>query len=178
MKFWSWFLGLFKPKSVQLPTVSQPQAPMSSTPWMDLIYSKKGLGENNKDFVKYLSGFWKKLTGLDYDTIVGSEHAWCALFANWALTQCGYAGTGSASAWSFHEYGNKCGYTYGALIPIIHADANHHITFFVKWVDERNKIALCIGGNQNDMVCEKEYNLSGNAKVHDECLSPRWPVRA
>lgn len=151
--------------------------PYADTPWMDWIKKLEGKSEHDSAFNKFMSKFWK-MVGLSFKTIEGASHAWCALTVNAALVESGYKGNGSAAAASFESYGQECDYRYGAIIPMRHRDGSHHVTFFDHWVDEKNKIAACLGGNQGDMIKISNFNLSGNASGHDECKGPRWPVKA
>ncbi len=164
-------------------TVGTPKAPTnpsnvkSGTPWMDWMNKYTGNTENDPTFDKFMSQFWK-LCGLNYTTIKGVAHAWCALTVEAAFNSCGIKGSNRADAVSYEHWGFPCGWIYGAVIPMRHVGGSHHVTFFVKWIDETNKIAQCLGGNQGDSLKLSNFNLSGNSKGHDECVSgPRWPVQ-
>lgn len=149
----------------------------AATPWMTWMKNLIGRVETDPAFSKYMSQFWK-LCGLDYTTIAGAAHAWCALTVEAAFNSCGIKGSGSAAAVSYQTWGFPCGWIYGAVIPIRHASGQHHVTFFVKWADEANKIATCLGGNQGDALKESNFDLRGNAAGVDECVSgPRWPTQ-
>lgn len=158
-------------------TPSNPSNVKGATPWMEWMKKYIGNSENDPTFDKFMSAFWK-LCGLNYSTIKGVAHAWCALTIEAAFASCGIKGSGRADAVSYEHWGFPCGWIYGAVIPIRHVGGSHHVTFFVKWIDETNKIAQCLGGNQGDQLKLSNFNLSGNAKGHDECHSgPRWPVQ-
>lgn len=161
-------------KNGDLP-VSTP-VPSGSTPWMDWLKERDGWTEFDHD--RQLSAYWP-LCGLDYTTVIGASHAWCALTVNASLHDTGFKGNGRADAVSFEKYGSACGWVYGAIVPIRHADGSHHVTYFDHWVDEAGKIAACRGGNQSNAIRLSTYNLSGNVHGHDECHSgPRWPVKS
>lgn len=166
------------PGTVGVPVVTKPAANEKfDAPWMDWMHKYIGNTENDPVFDKFMSQFWK-LCGLNYSTIRGVSHAWCALTVEAAFNSCGIKGSNRADAVSYEHWGFPCPYHYGAVIPIRHVGGSHHVTFFVKWVDEVNKIAQCLGGNQGDSLKLSNYNLSGNAKGHDECVSgPRWPTQ-
>ncbi len=150
--------------------------PKQAAPWMDWMKARDGWGENNHE--KELAKYWP-LCGLNYSTIIGASHAWCALTINAALHSTGYKGNGRADAVSFETYGTPCGFSYGAIIPIRHSNGHHHVSFFDHWIDEKNWIASLRGGNQGNKLHAATYNLSGNMNGHDECVSgPRWPVKA
>lgn len=149
----------------------------SKTPWMDWMNKYIGKTETDAAFSKFMSQFWK-LCGLDYATIAGNGHAWCALTIEAAFNSCGIKGSGSAAAVSYEKWGFACGWIYGAVIPMRHIGGGHHVTYFVRWADEKNKVATCLGGNQGDALKLSNFNLSGNASGHDECVSgPRWPTK-
>lgn len=102
---------------------------------------------------------------------------WCACCANAALVISGFKGTGSPAAKSFENYGTPCDFIYGSILPIHMPDGSMHVSFFAGWLDEKNKIAKCLGGNQADSLKISTFNLSGNDKGHAQVNSPRWPIR-
>lgn len=159
----------------QTPVVPPVSTDTSETPWMEWMQRRLGWTEFDHD--KELSQYWA-LSGIpEYDTVIGSEHAWCALTINAALNSGGYQGTGSAAAASFAEYGTKCEYKFGAILAIRHASGGHHVTCFVRWEDKDRMRAVCRGGNQNNSINETVFTLSGNSQGHDEVMTtPRWPV--
>lgn len=144
-------------------------------PWMDWLKQRNGWTEFDHD--KELSAYWK-YSGLDYTTVIGASHAWCALTVNASLHDTGYKGNNRADAVSFEHYGTPCGFVYGAIVPIRHKDGSHHVSFFDHWADQAGKIAALRGGNQGNSICVANFNLSGNAHGHDECINgPRWPAK-
>lgn len=168
MSFWSWLFGDKKAQIIPAPKFTE-------TPWMDWMKAHEGLQEvrdNDK-----LWPLWKYTTfeqGLKDKSVIGSEHAWCAMTVNAALFESGYTGNRSPAAISFRDYGTPCGFVYGAILPIRHEDGSCHVNFFVEWADELNQIAKCFGGNQNNEICVKQYYLSN----YDEVVpGPRWPVK-
>ena len=110
-------------------------------------------------------------------SVIGRVYAWCSGFWCGIMKKLGLSHTQSGSASTWRKFGVKCGYIFGAFLPIRHKDGGNHITVFLWWINEKKKIAACIGGNQNNSVCIAEYNLSGNAAGHDQVMdSPRWPA--
>ncbi len=105
------------------------------------------------------------------------ETPWCAACANWALQTTGYAGTNSAAAKSFDHYGTPCAPVYGCVLTVRHPGGGRHVTFFDHWVDEKKRIAACLGGNQSNQLKISIYNFSGNKAGHDEIVATRWPVK-
>lgn len=157
------------------PPKSDPPVIVTETPWMDFMIARDGWTEFDHD--KELSQYWH-FSGLDYTTVIGAEHAWCIMIGNAAYETNGYKGSGRADAASGVHIGTDCGFIYGAGLPIRHKDGSHHWSFFDHWVDEGARIAALRGGNQGNAINVSHYNLSGNAKGHDEVVGkPRWPVK-
>lgn len=116
------------------------------------------------------------LVGLDYKSVIGADHAWCALAIEIALKSCGLEGSNSAAAISYANWGEACDFRCGAVLPLRHPSGGHHVCVFMYWVDESNKLAACLGGNQNNAYNISVFNLSGNHLGHDEVINgPRWP---
>lgn len=160
-------MSIFKKGTMELENIDK-------TPWMTWLKQREGWTEFDHD--KELSAYWK-YSGLDYTTVIGASHAWCALTINAALHDTGYKGNNRANASSFRTYGTPCGWVFGAIISIRHKDGSNHVTTFHHWADEKNKIAACLGGNQSQAIRISTYNLSGNENGHDEVLTtPRWPI--
>lgn len=158
---------------------SKPEPIKSKTPWMDWMYDPRRLNKHETDpaFVKLMVPGWKYTNVPSYDKIAGNYYAWCAMTVNFALFSTGFKGNKRADAKSFRTYGTPCDYVYGAILQTHHAKGGDHVTFFVRWKDKEKRIAICIGGNQNNRLQESEYNLSGNRYGHDEVMGgPRWPV--
>ena len=143
--------------------------------WLKWFKEREGWTEFDHD--KELSKGWK-YTHLDYTTVIGASHAWCAMSLCSALEENGYISSGSAAASSYANFGETCDFKLGAILPIRHASGGHHVTLFYDWFDKSKMIAFCLGGNQGDSINISTYNLSGNDKGHDQVMtSPRWPVK-
>lgn len=176
-------VGVTKPlPPVATPVVNPPGGVHYDTgddalcPWVGFLNSRLGWTEFDHD--QQLSVDWH-LSGLNYKTVIGLVHAWCAMEANASLYYTGYVGTHNAGALSFEHLGIQCEFKRGAWVPIRHANGGSHITCFLYWVDEKNKIFAGIGGNQGDSIKVSHFNISGNHLGHDECVSgPRWPIKA
>lgn len=151
----------------------------SGTPWMEWMKAREGWNETKND--KELGLLWKHTTytaGQKAKTVRGKAFAWCAMTVNAALFESGYKGNRSAAAKSFDNYGTPCEMKFGAIIAMRHPKGGRHVTFFHHWVDERKKIAACLGGNQGDALKISNYNFSGNQAGHDQVMGCRWPVKA
>jgi len=162
-------------KSADIPKV--PTKIIGEVPgWYKWFFERLGWTEFDHDVE--LSKGWK-YTHLDYKTVIGTNHAWCAMSLCSALEENGFISSGSAAASSYANFGETCEFKLGAILPIVHPNGNHHVTLFAGWHDKENKIALCLGGNQGNSINISKYNLSGNKNGHDEVMSggPRWPLK-
>lgn len=151
-----------------------PAVTPSMPKWIEFMFAREGWTEFDHD--KELSKDWP-LVGLDYKTVIGTSHAWCGMEAYAALHFAGYKGPrGAAGAANWRTWGDSCEWLCGAALPMRHASGGAHITFFLAWADRLKKLALCIGGNQNNAVRVSLYNLSGNRNGHDEVVNgPKLP---
>lgn len=96
--------------------------------------------------------------------------SWCSSFVHWCLGQAGVAGTGSAVARSWLEWGEALGEPVPGCIAVLWREApdswKGHVGFYLRH-DERQ--VWLLGGNQLGAVCENAYPL--------ECvLGWRWPA--
>lgn len=145
-------------------------------PWLRYLAPLIGLSESMFKLNDILAPHWHQVGLPQFKDLKGSVHAWCSLAADWAMFKAGIKGTGNAMALSWRTWGKSCPYWFGSVLGIRHASGGGHVTFFLYWVDESKKLAACLGGNQGDEVNVTVYNLSGNAKGHDEVVNgPRWP---
>lgn len=120
---------------------------------MGIAYGEKGVeeylaaGKSNKRIEEY-----QKTTA---SAGINDSIPWCSSFVNWVLKSCSIKGTGSAWARSFLNWGYKIdGYKYGCIV-IFSRGANYgHVAFAV---GKRPGFIKCLGGNQDDKVCEKWY---------------------
>lgn len=95
-----------------------------------------------------------------------ASYAYCAAFANWCLTNAGFAGTRSARAISFRNWGKSTKQNrpaYGALALIKFPAGGHHVTFVIGKA-KGNRIAT-LGGNQG-----------GNHAVSQSTVPAAWVV--
>jgi uncharacterized protein (TIGR02594 family) len=180
--FWEWLKSLFK-KSTAVPAIEEvPVAkPVPAageitaediSPWLTWLIKHQGQkeipGVKHNLWIVNLFKFTSYKTNKD-------ETPWCAACINAALNLTGYKGTNSAAAASFDKYGTETTLKPGAIITVRHANGGRHVTCLHHIVDKHN--IACIGGNQNNQVKISVYNISGNAKGHDELMGCRWPVK-
>ena len=95
--------------------------------------------------------------------------SWCSSFVNWCLAQVGIAGTGSALARSWLEWGESLETPRPGCIAILSRDDpaswKGHVGFFLRADDE---FIHLLGGNQLGAVREHFYPRSS-------VLGYRWP---
>lgn len=135
----------------------------------------KALGKNeaDKEFDKFLSGFWKIVGLSGYKTIAGSKYAWCGLFVAAALNISGYQwAKNGAGAKNWGKFGAQIewqekGIPQGAIIHINHAadcssSKYNHVAMangdcaVVDLKKSGAEIAL-LGGNQKNKVSIAKY---------------------
>lgn len=171
--FFSWLARLFTPTPAIAADDSQY---LSYAPWVAEAMKMLGWDENTHD--KELTKLcWPHTKDCKYlSSVRGSSNAWCSGFWVGIMAKLSLPHTASGAAASWRNYGDKCGYIFGAFIPMQHKSGGNHITVFLWWIDEKKKIAACLGGNQSNKVSIAAYNLSGKKAGHDEVMGgPRWP---
>ncbi len=96
--------------------------------------------------------------------------AWCSSFADWCMRQAGIAGTGSALARSWLEWGVPLQQPRPGCVVVVTRDDpsswKGHVGFYLR---SDAKFVYLLGGNQLDEVREHFYPL-------DSVLGYRWPA--
>jgi uncharacterized protein (TIGR02594 family) len=123
-------------------------------PWMRIARSELGTREvlgngDNPRIVEYLNS-----TTLLAPLTAKDETAWCSAFVNWCLEKAGYAGTDSAWARSWLNWGRVIETPVPGCITILTREGGGHVGFFISRTSKTIKI---LGGNQSDCVCEMDY---------------------
>ncbi|WP_269585328.1 TIGR02594 family protein [Roseibium sp. Sym1] len=98
------------------------------------------------------------------------EVPWCSSFVNWCVEQAGLAGTKSAAARSWLQWGAGLAHPQKGCIVVFSSSrgpTSGHVGFFVR---EEGNHYLTLGGNQNNSV-----NLSSYPK--GRLLGYRWPAQ-
>jgi uncharacterized protein (TIGR02594 family) len=138
------------------------------TPWMDVAFAERGTrrfptGQTNPRIVEYND--CTNLRGYD------DKISWCSSFVNWCLAQLGIAGTGSALARSWLEWGISLESPVAGCIAVLTRDDPNswkgHVGFFLRMDGD---FVFLFGGNQLEEVREHCYPVTS-------ILSYRWPVR-
>jgi hypothetical protein len=140
------------------------------------VTSLLGMNEASAALQKILVPWWKRIGLPGFNTLVGGDHAWCALFLDWLINQVGLKGPGSAMAADTAKWGVRAGGDwFMAPFAIRHASGGFHTGFFLCWIDKSQGLAAVLSGNSGNIVCVRVYNLLGNKSGHDEIYGGlRW----
>lgn len=132
--------------------------------WMDIARNEIGQNEiagsrDNPRIVEYHG-----TTSLNASD---DETPWCASFVNWVMEQAGMAGTDSAAAISWADWGQASELKPGAVVVIQNRQTGqHHVGFFAE--GGPGNLTL-LGGNQSNTV---KYSTFGSSY---EILATRMP---
>lgn len=139
---------------------------LPEAPWLLHARSEQGVrtfapGRSNPRITAYHAG--TNIAGYD------DKAAWCSSFVQWCLARCGIAGTGSALARSWLEWGRALDEPRHGCIAVLTRDDpkgwRGHVGFHLR--SEGDDVVL-LGGNQRDSVCEHRYPARS-------ILGWRWP---
>lgn len=134
-------------------------------PWLVVALGELGVKEisgskSNARINTYLAS-----VGVEPD----DETAWCSAFVNWVMERSGHAGTGSARARSWQDYGKDAGEPARGAIVVFWRDSPQswkgHVGFVIGVSGDE---VLVLGGNQDNRVCYKSY-------PRERVLAWRWP---
>jgi len=160
---WKWVKSLFKKKETKTPVKTSVDTGTVNS--MDLKHYTvaegllgteeiKGAKHNSK-----IQQMYKKAVGW----IEPDETPWCAAFANYCLETAGIKGTKSLAARSFLKFGASVidlAPVKGDILVFWRGSKNSwkgHVGFYA---GETETHYIVLGGNQNNMVCFKEYPKS------------------
>lgn len=87
------------------------------------------------------------------------EVAWCSSFMCAAAIMGEFPSTRSAAAVSWADYG-AIGFGDVGDIAVFKRVGGHHVAFINLPSHKGNEFINCLGGNQSDKVCVKNYNAS------------------
>ena len=133
--------------------------PKEEFPWMPIAIQEIGIKEfngtnNNPRVIEYLHST-SNLSELDRNR---DETAWCSAFVNWSVEKAGYAGTDSAWAKSWANWGKRIITPKRGCIAIFNrSNGGGHVAFFVS---KTGASIRTLGGNQGDEVCISTYSES------------------
>lgn len=139
-----------------------------STPWFDIAKAEIGVREipgeqDNPRIVEYQQATSLRATD--------DETPWCASFVNWCLQQAGIAGTNSAAARSFLQWGREIPQPVEGCIVVLkrgNSSWQGHVGFYVGAIGDRVNL---VGGNQGNAVSIKGFKRS-------DVLGYRMPKKA
>lgn len=141
-------------------------------PWVFANIDLLGRHETDPELNARYVPEWK-LEGLPgYKTLAGNARAWCSVRENADKRKVGIKGTNSAGARSWSAWGKKCPFWFGATLDIQHPGGGRHVGDFLYWINEKLRIAACLGGNQGNRFSVASVSL---ASGHDKLVTgPRW----
>jgi uncharacterized protein (TIGR02594 family) len=126
-------------------------------PWMPVamreigIYEYEGAADNPR-VVEYLSS-----TNLGITERSNDETPWCSAFANWCVENAGHAGTDSAWARSWLNWGQAPEKPRRGCVVVLAREGGGHVGFYMGETSTDIKV---LGGNQSDKVCIANYPKS------------------
>lgn len=155
-------------------TLASELPPVGPANWMIVARREmeKGVHEvagkvHNEDIVKYHQTTFN-------GRVIGDETPWCSSFINWCFQQVQIAGTNSAGAASWVNWGTKVEPCYGCVMVIFNLNkppdspgTGNHVAFLI---EETAKHYTLLGGNQSDSVMIKDYPKKGW-----KLKARRWP---
>lgn len=123
-------------------------------PWMPIAMSEQGQKEtpgdgNNPRIVEYL-----RSTDLDSVSAAKDSTFWCSAFVNWCVEKAGFAGSNSAWARSWLNWGRSVSRPRRGCIAVFSRGTGGHVAFYVDAVGSEYRV---LGGNQSDSVCIANY---------------------
>ena len=125
--------------------------------WMPIALREKGTREfsgdaDNPRIVEYL-----RSTTLAEPFSSNDETAWCSAFVNWCVEKAGYAGTDSAWARSWANWGQAVEPPRRGCIVVLTRGDGGHVGFYVG--ETATEIQI-LGGNQSNSVRVSNYDKS------------------
>jgi len=146
-----------RPEKTEVP-VEIASEPKSTFPWFDIAIQEIGVKEvtgngDNPRVVDYL-----RSTNLGAPDSSNDETPWCSAFVNWCVEKSGNAGTDSAWARSWLNWGRKTDIpVVGGIVVFERGASSGHVAFFVSKTATTIKV---LGGNQSDSVRITDYPIS------------------
>ncbi|MGH8593739.1 MAG: TIGR02594 family protein [Gammaproteobacteria bacterium] len=143
-------------------------------PWMAIARGEigvreiSGAGAHNPRILEYL-----RSTTLGSPDNSRDETAWCSAFVNWCLERAGYAGTDSAWAKSWNNWGRGISRPRPGCIVVWDRDTHRadgstgdggHVGFFFS--EDADSVTV-LGGNQSNSVKEATYPKDGRVGSMD-----------
>ena len=135
---------------------TMPDVSVGAFPWFDIAKNELGVSEvsgssDSSRVIQYL-----RSTSLGGAMASNDETPWCSAFVNFCVEQAGFAGTDSAMARSWLNWGRKTNNPVTGCIAVF-ARGNPpsgHVALFVSETVDEIKV---LGGNQGNKVCYSHY---------------------
>lgn len=137
-------------------------------PWLAVARQELGVaqfpaGQSNPRITQYHEH--TNICGYD------DKASWCSSFVDWCLRQVGIAGTGSALARSWLDWGEPLALPVpGCIVVLYRGDPNGwkgHVGFYLR---HDAQYVYLLGGNQLEQVREHFYPI-------ESVLGYRWPAQ-
>lgn len=146
-----WAFSKYLTKEGDAPT---PVVETEEFPWMPIALSELGVKEvrgngNNPRIVEYLLSTDLRRADASMDST-----AWCSGFVNWCVEKAGFAGSNSAWARSWLNWGRSLSRPRRGCVAVFSRKGGGHVAFYI------GKSAgqyVVLGGNQADQVCVAGY---------------------
>lgn len=130
----------------------------SRFPWYSIAQGEIGVKEvagsgDNPRILEYL-----RSTNLAAPMASHDETPWCSAFANWCVEKSGFAGTDSAWARSWLNWGKSTeSPEAGCIVVFSREESSGHVGFYVS---ENPTSIHILGGNMSNQVGEDDYPRS------------------
>lgn len=127
-------------------------------PWIDIAKGEIGVKEIAGKPAAARIGEYFGAAGHGY--VVSDETAWCSAFANFCMTEAGFAGTKSLAARSWLNWGHKVAPQPGAVLIFKRGNSSWqgHVCFCLEVKGDK---VVVIGGNQGNKVSIVTRSLDG-----------------
>lgn len=146
--------------SKYLAPASHPAAPselVEEFPWMPIALAELGVREVPGPAVNARIALYQSSSELDRNLAADDERPWCSDFVGWCVEHAGFAGTNSAAARSWLDWGQPLTIPRRGCITILARGATGgHVGFFVS-SPEPHQLRL-LGGNQGDQVSLADFD--------------------
>lgn len=141
-----------------VPKAVTPVVAGADFPWFEIARAEIGQSElpgdqDNPRILEYL-----RSTSLDADAASHDETHWCSAFMNWVFEEAGYAGTDSAWAKSWMNWGRAIREPVRGCVAVFTREGGGHVALFD--ADNGDGTIRVLGGNQGNRVCFANYPKS------------------
>jgi uncharacterized protein (TIGR02594 family) len=128
------------------PPEETPPPGVAEFPWMPVARGEIGVKETPENNPRITEYFTHTALGAQPETV-----PWCSAFVNFCVTEAGVAGSGSALARSWLQWGRDAGdFVPGCIVVFARGTPpNGHVGFYVGMDGARVQV---LGGNQHDAV--------------------------